>query len=69
MYVVLSPLAKVGATAAALGMVLVVYHRLAGAPWAHVAGSVLFFGGAAIYFFERIRLVLRRRREEKRDAT
>lgn len=69
MYVLLSPLAKVAAAVAAVGIVLVVYHRLAGAPWAHVTGSVLFFGGVLVYFVERIRLTLRRRREDRRDAT
>lgn len=61
MYVVLSPLAKVGASVAAVGIALVVYHRLAGAGWAHVTGSVLFFGGVIVYFVERIRLSRRTR--------
>lgn len=68
LYVVLSPLAKVAAAVAAVGVVLVAYHRLAGAEWASLPGSVLFFGGVLVYFVERIRLVLRRRSEDERDA-
>jgi hypothetical protein len=69
LYVVLSPLAKVAAAIAAVGIALVAYHRLGHASWAELPGSVLFFGGVLVYFVERIRLVLRRRREEQRDAT
>jgi hypothetical protein len=68
MYVVLSPLAKVAAAVAGVGIALVLYGKLEGARWAHVAGSVLFFGGVLVYFVERIRLVLRRRREGGPDA-
>jgi len=62
-YVGLSPLAKIAAAVAGVGIALVVYHRLAGATWAHLAGTVLFFAGVAVYFFERIRMVLRARRD------
>ncbi len=68
MYVVLSPLAKIAAAVAAVGIALVAYHKLAGAEWASLPGSVLFFGGVLVYFVERIRLVLRRRREGGPDA-
>ena len=63
MYVVLSPLAKIAAAVAVVGIVLVLYHRFTGAPWAHLTGTVIFFGGVLVYFVERIRLTLRRRRE------
>lgn len=67
MYVVLSPLAKIAAAVAAVGIGLVIYHRLARAPWAELVGSILFFGGVGVYFIERIRLVLRAKREGGRD--
>jgi hypothetical protein len=65
LYVTLSRTAKIAAAVAAAGMVLVVYHRMVGAPWAFKAGTVLFFGGVIVYFAERIRLTLRARKAPK----
>ena len=67
MYVVLSQLAKGAAAVAGVGIALVLYHRLAGAPWAQLAGSVLFFGGVLVYFVERIRMSLRARKQRPPD--
>jgi len=61
MYVVLSPLAKIAATVGMVGGVLVVYNRMAGAAWAATPGAVLLFGGALVYFVERIRLSMKKR--------
>jgi hypothetical protein len=69
MYVVLSPVAKVAAVVAAVGVGLVAYERLGGAGWANLVGSILFFGGVLVYFVERIRLTLRARREDEPPAT
>lgn len=63
-YVVLSPLAKIAATVGMVGGVLVVYDKLSGARWAALAGAVLLFGGALVYFIERIRMSLRKRRDD-----
>lgn len=62
MYVVLSPLAKVAAAVGMVGGVLVVYDRLSGARWAAIAGAILLFGGALVYFVERIRMAIRNRK-------
>ena len=65
MYVVLSPVAKVAATVGMVGGILVVYSRVAGAAWAALPGAVLLFGGALVYFIERIRLSLKKRQDEQ----
>lgn len=61
MYVVLSPVAKIAATVGMVGGVLVVYDRLSDSSWAALPGAVLLFGGALVYFIERIRLTMRKR--------
>lgn len=60
-YVVLSPAAKIAATVGMAGGVLVVYDRLSDSSWAGIPGAVLLFGGALVYFIERIRLTLKKR--------
>jgi hypothetical protein len=57
----LSRLGKIAATVAGIGGLLAVYGRLANVPWAALAGSLLLFGGALVYFVERWRMVRRRR--------
>lgn len=69
LYVVLSPVAKIAATVAGVGFLLYAYARFREASWAALPGEVLFFGGVLVYFVERIRLALRRRREEQRPPT
>lgn len=69
MYVVLSPLAKVAATVGMIGGALVVYEKLAGARWAAAPGAVLLFGGALVYFAERIRLSLKKRKDDGPGAS
>lgn len=69
MYVVLSPVAKVAAAVGMVGGVLVIYDKLSDSSWAAVPGAVLLFGGALVYFVERIRLSLRNRGSDGPDAT
>jgi hypothetical protein len=61
MYVVLSPVAKIAAAVGMVGGLLVVYDRLSDTSWAALPGAVLLFGGALVYFVERIRLSLKKR--------
>jgi hypothetical protein len=61
MYVVLSPVAKVAATVGIVGGLLVVYDRVSDSSWAALPGAVLLFGGALVYFVERIRLTMKKR--------
>jgi hypothetical protein len=65
MYVVLSPVAKIAATVGMIGGALVVYEKLKGAHWAAIPGAVLLFGGALVYFAERIRLSLKNRDKDE----
>jgi hypothetical protein len=69
MYVVLSPVAKIAATVGMIGGALVVYDRISGSSWAAIPGAVLLFGGALVYFVERIRLSLRKRDGDGPDAS
>lgn len=69
MYVVLSPLAKVAATVGMVGGVLVVYDRLSDSTWAATPGAVLLFGGALVYFIERIRLSSKKRADGDDGST
>ena len=57
----ISGLAKLGLTAAMVGVGLSLWARDAGPEWATVTGGVLLFGGAALYLIERYRALLRRR--------
>jgi len=68
MYVVLSPAAKIAAAVGMVGGALVVYEKLAGARWAAIPGAVLLFGGALVYFVERIRLSLKKRDDDEPNA-
>jgi len=53
----LSRLAKIAAAVAAVGGLLAVAGRLTGRDWANVAGSVMLFGGGAVYLVERLRAI------------
>jgi hypothetical protein len=68
MYVVLSPVAKVAATVGMVGGALVVYDRISDSSWAAIPGAALLFGGALVYFVERIRLTLKKRDADGPDA-
>jgi len=67
-YVVLSPVAKIAAAFGMVGGVLVVYDKMSESSWAAIPGAVLLFGGALVYFVERIRLSLRKREDEEPGA-
>jgi hypothetical protein len=62
MVLLLSPLAKWAATAGCAGGALGIYGRLEEVRWATIAGTVLLFGGAIVYFVERVRMSRRARR-------
>jgi hypothetical protein len=51
----ISGLAKLGLTAAMVGVGLGLWARQGGPDWARVAGGVLLIGGAAVYVIERLR--------------
>ena len=51
----ISGLAKLGLTAAMIGVALALYARNGGAEWARTAGLLLLMGGAGLYAIERIR--------------
>jgi hypothetical protein len=52
----LSRLARIAATVGCAGGALGVYGRLSDVRWATVTGTALLFGGAIVYFFERVRM-------------
>lgn len=57
----LSPLAKGAALVALVGGVLWVWGGLGGIGWMHAVGTLVFFGGAIVYYIERFRMIKRRR--------
>jgi len=57
----LSPLAKGAALVALIGGVLWVWGVFKGVGWAHAVGTIVFFGGAIVYYIDRFRLFKRRR--------
>ena len=56
----ISGLAKLGLTAAMVGVALALWARQGGPGWARVAGGILLFGGAGLYLIERFRFWRRR---------
>jgi hypothetical protein len=48
-------------TVAAIGAGLALYGKLQVVGWAAVAGTVLLFGGAIVYYVERLKMFRRRR--------
>jgi len=57
----LSPLAKIAAAVGCAGGLLTVYGNLKDVEWASKVGAVALFGGAIVYFIERMRMLTRRR--------
>jgi len=58
--VTLSPLAKIAATVGCVGGGLAIYGNLQDADWATKVGTLLLFGGAIVYFIERMRMLTRK---------
>jgi hypothetical protein len=53
--------ARIAVTVAAIGAGLALYGKLQVVDWAAVAGTVLLFGGAIVYYVERLKMFRRRR--------
>ncbi|MHC4163695.1 MAG: hypothetical protein ACYTDU_09235 [Planctomycetota bacterium] len=61
----LSPLAKGAALVALVGGVLWIWGGLKEIGWATAVGTVVFLGGAIVYYIERFRMFRRRRDREE----
>jgi hypothetical protein len=61
----LSPLAKGATLVALVGGVLWIWGGLERIGWMTVVGTVVFFGGAIVYYIERFRMIKRRRDETR----
>jgi len=58
----LSKLAKIAAASAMVGGCLAIYGKINNVPWMGGVGTVLLFGGAVVYYFERFRMLRARTR-------
>ena len=56
----LSTAAKIAAVVATVGGGFAIYGRIQELDWASGAGTLLLFGGAIVYFFERFRMMRKR---------
>jgi hypothetical protein len=62
----LSPLAKGATLVALIGGVLWVWGGIKDIDWMTAVGTVVFLGGAIVYYIERFRMIKRRRDESGR---
>ena len=65
----LTTLAKIAAGVAAIGGGLAIYGNLKQVSWAGGVGTIMLFGGAIVYYFERYRMITRRRRELREESS
>jgi hypothetical protein len=59
----LSPLAKGAVLVALIGGAFWVWGASKEVDWARGGGAIVFIGGALVYYFERFRMIKRRRNE------
>ena len=60
--------AKIAASVAAVGGGMAIYGKTQNIEWMGGAGTLLLFGGAIVYYFERFKMLKARRRKDIDEA-